>query len=175
MLRKFSITGAFMSVALLSGCANLSGYQNSSSTFACSAPDGVACSSISGVYANAKQGTLPGQTGASTVSVSGTSSSSSNQGDELWYMQSESVSSSAVNHQPVQRSAGWITGDALETTKPIYKTPFVLRVWLAPWQDSDNVLHDQSLSYVVINEGQWNIEHVKHKLIEQGTLSLQRK
>lgn len=47
-------------VPLLAGCTSISGY-NASNSYACKAPEGVACDSISGVYANALHNRLPSQ------------------------------------------------------------------------------------------------------------------
>ena len=45
---------------MLSGCMSMSGLSGSSS-YACKAPDGVTCDSVSGTYANAVQNNLPSQ------------------------------------------------------------------------------------------------------------------
>ena len=45
---------------LLSGCASLSGLDGGSS-YACKAPEGVTCDSVSGTYHNALQNNLPSQ------------------------------------------------------------------------------------------------------------------
>ncbi len=46
--------------AMLAGCTSISGLTGSSS-YACKAPDGVTCDSVSGTYANAVQNNLPSQ------------------------------------------------------------------------------------------------------------------
>lgn len=45
-------------IVTLGGCTTASGL-DASSKFACSAPDGVTCMSVSGIYANSKAGSLP--------------------------------------------------------------------------------------------------------------------
>ena len=47
-----------MGMTALGGCTTASGL-DASSKFACSAPDGVTCMSVSGIYANSKAGSLP--------------------------------------------------------------------------------------------------------------------
>ena len=47
--------------ALLGGCGSFSGLDGSSS-FTCKAPDGVSCTSVSGVYANSVANNLPSST-----------------------------------------------------------------------------------------------------------------
>lgn len=39
----------------------------------------------------------------------------------------------------------------------------VRRIWLAPWEDEDEVLHDQAYVYLVIDPGRWQIEHSRRK------------
>ena len=33
-----------------------------------------------------------------------------------------------------------------------------LRLWIAPWEDSQGDLHDQSYLYVVMNQGGWDMQ-----------------
>ena len=47
--------------AMLGGCGSFSGLDGSSS-FTCKAPDGVSCTSVSGVYANSVANNLPSST-----------------------------------------------------------------------------------------------------------------
>ena len=47
----------------LSACSSMSGY-DAKSSFACRAPDGILCESMSGIYANARANNLPGQRGS---------------------------------------------------------------------------------------------------------------
>ncbi|MCB0073733.1 MAG: hypothetical protein KDE20_19830, partial [Caldilineaceae bacterium] len=51
---------AALGVVALSGCSSMSGY-DAKTEFACKAPDGILCESITGIYANAQQKNLPGQ------------------------------------------------------------------------------------------------------------------
>jgi conjugal transfer pilus assembly protein TraV len=36
-----------------------------------------------------------------------------------------------------------------------------LRLWIAPWEDSDGDLHDASFVHVVVDTGRWLIERVR--------------
>lgn len=56
----FKLAGLAAVSLALSGCVNLSGY-DAADKFACKAPDGVLCESMTGIYANAKENNLPGQ------------------------------------------------------------------------------------------------------------------
>jgi conjugal transfer pilus assembly protein TraV len=41
--------------------------------------------------------------------------------------------------------------------KPLYSPPRILTLWVAPWTDRDNVLHDAALVHVPIDHGHWLI------------------
>lgn len=127
-------------IVLLSGCMSVSGL-DANSNFACKAPDGVLCESMSGIYANAEQNNLPGQrvhhSHSSTVPV------------EL-----SSAKKQVVLTKPINSGT------------PIRSTPKVLRVWFSPWQDTDGDLHDQSYVYLTIDTGHWLIEHNRHRIQE---------
>lgn len=120
----------------LSGCASTLSGVGGASGYACKAPDGAMCTSVSGVYANSVQGiprpakppekesapTAPAIYGASSIAPGGPAPSSGT-----------SIRSSAR----------------------------VLRLWIAPWEDADGDLHEEALVHVVVDTGRWLIEHVR--------------
>ena len=57
MMRR--LAAAVLVPAILGGCASTMSGFDGGSQFACKAPDGVTCSSLSGVYANAVANNLP--------------------------------------------------------------------------------------------------------------------
>lgn len=122
--------------ALMAGCASMSGL-DAKSDFACKAPDGILCESMSGIYANAVANNLPGQR-VTRASAATTQSSS-------------------------DASPGVITSPISSGT-PIRSAPLVLRVWVAPWEDSDGDLHDQSYVYLQVDSGKWLIEHNRRRI-----------
>ena len=132
----------------LNGCAWLNGVPGSSDKFACKAPDGVSCSSVSGTYANAQANNLPAQRavthGTSETPASDTPNTSAN-------YKNDSSSLPVV-----------LPG------VPIRSDPRTLRVWVAPWVDSDGDLHDQSHMYLVVDPGKWQIEHTKVATVRQS-------
>ncbi|TXF11203.1 type IV conjugative transfer system lipoprotein TraV [Pelomicrobium methylotrophicum] len=135
-MRRLAI--AVMLPAVLTGCAGMSGLDGESK-FACKAPEGVTCSSLSGVYANAVANNLPGLRKGGV-------------GEEQ-----------AV---PPAKSGG-ITGRAPSSGDPIRTAPKVLRIWIAPWEDADGDLHDQSYIYVVADPGRWVIEHNRRRIMDR--------
>ena len=116
----------------LAACAGTMTGLDGQSGFACKAPDGISCASLSGVYANAVQNNLPGQR-------SGTKP------DKL-------VEATARINAVAPRS-----GDPLRSAQK------VRRVWFAPWEDEEEVLHDQSYVYLVIDRGHWQVEHSRRQ------------
>lgn len=124
-------------VLALSGCANMSGL-DAKSDFACKAPDGILCESMSGIYANAQAKNLPGQ----RVNPRG----------EAPVDLSQAKVSSGVMTKPIYSGT------------PIRSAPRLLRVWFAPWEDTDGDLHDQSYVYLPVDSGRWLIEHNRRRI-----------
>ena len=143
---------------LLSGCTTLSGY-DAKSDFSCSAPEGVLCESMSGVYYNAQSGTLPGQRAFNLRNFD-----EEENGDKE--TKKADKNGNGKNGQSVTvASQGTLTVPAFTGT-PIRSAPRILRVWIAPWEDSDGDLHDQSYVYMPIDSGKWLIEHTQRRIIE---------
>lgn len=138
MKTAFKLSGFAVVSLALSGCVNLSGY-DASSKFACKAPDGVLCESMTGIYANAKENNLPGQ----RVTHGG-------------------VSGVATTAMPTVHT-GVITKPIYSGT-PVRTAPRVLRLWFAPWEDQDGDLHDQNYVYLQIDSGRWLIEHNRRRI-----------
>ena len=40
--------------------------------------------------------------------------------------------------------------------KPLLSMPKMMRLWLTPYTDSDNIYHDQSYEYIILDKGHWN-------------------
>lgn len=130
---------AIMISMLLGGCASTMSGLDGGSQFSCKAPDGVTCSSLSGVYANAVANNLPALR---------------KEGREIDRNRSES-------------NQGTIAGRAPDSGNPIRTQSKILRVWIAPWEDADGDLHDQSFLYVVADPGRWLIEHNQKRIIDR--------
>lgn len=126
------------------GCSSFSGLSGSKSELACKAPDGVICTSVSGIYANSLAEALPGQRQLkSQDQSSGETDSKDSREDALM--------PSPAYYSP-RDLATPNSGD------PIRMAPQVLRVWIAPWEDTDGDLHDQHYLYTVVHKGKWLIE-----------------
>nr|WP_267922385.1 TraV family lipoprotein [Xanthomonas hortorum] len=125
----------------LAGCMSMSGL-GGTSEYACQAPEGVACDSVSGTYANAVHHNLPSQRGARREP--GT----------------ERGVGAAV-------SAGVATVAAPPLSTSLRSAPRILRLWYAPWEDADHDLYDQGYVYVQIDSGQWLIDHAQRAVRDQ--------
>jgi conjugal transfer pilus assembly protein TraV len=127
-------------ISLLSGCMNLSGLSGGSS-YACKAPDGVTCQSVSGTYANAVADNLPAQRQRAAVAPVAAAASAAAAGKP--------------RSEPVPAIAA-----------PLRSAPRILRLWFKPWEDADRDLYDQGYVYVQIDGGRWLVEHAQRAIRE---------
>lgn len=44
---------------------------------------------------------------------------------------------------------------------PLLSQPKMIRVWITPYTDNDNIYHDQSYEYVIVDRGSWNYSNNK--------------
>lgn len=138
LLRALTLGIVAFGVVSLTGCA-MSGLENSTDKFACKAPDGVACTSVSGIYANAAQDNLP---------------------------------SLRAYRKEVVPTTKALAGAQLPLPVALPGVPLrsqsrTLRIWIAPWVDDENTLHDQSFMYVVVDPGQWLLEHSREATVRK--------
>jgi conjugal transfer pilus assembly protein TraV len=141
--RLFPLVAA---VSILSGCGSMTGFTESKSQFACKAPDGVTCTSVSGVYANAMQNNLPAQ-------------------------QTRSRSAPAAAALPVP--TGGAAFPIVAAGMPIRSQARMLRIWVAPWRDEDDTLHDQSYMYIMVDPGRWLVERSRESTVKTTLARLQ--
>jgi len=120
--------------AAVTGCNTFGG----SSTFACKAPDGVTCTSVSGVYANKDQIVRSQRRGGNDRG----------EGD------------------PVQRQSGSPINGFLPVTTgtPLMSETKIMRIWFAPWKDTENDMHDESMVYTVRAQGHWLVDEHNTRL-----------
>lgn len=140
------------------GCANVSGL-DAGDKFACSAPAGVPCMSVSGVYANYRANTLPGmQTAAPGVAAAIAPPQKGSAGER------PAIPSAAPTPMPaptlVAKSSPALMS-APNSGTPLRVPERILRVWMAPFEDTDGDLHDQKYFYVTVAPGHWTIEAVR--------------
>ena len=142
-------SGLCVALALvLAGCTSLSGLSGTSD-YACKAPEGVTCDSVSGNYANAIQNNLPSQRVRRPAGTGPGDGAAAVRG--------------AV---PAVASAASATtlGAPAALTSPLRSSARILRLWFKPWEDEDRDLYDQGYVYVQIDAGQWLVDHAQRQI-----------
>lgn len=139
--------GAVCLLLPLGACMNMSGL-GGDSKYACKAPDGVACDSVSGTYANALHNNLPSQQA---------------QRSARRQKEASEDSSSPTVGRPVPSATANVSGMAV-TPSPLRTQARILRLWIKPWEDADGDLYDQGYVYVQVDNGQWQIDHVQRQI-----------
>lgn len=138
---------------LLTGCMNLSGL-GGSSDYACKAPEGVTCDSVSGTYANAIQDNLPSQRGKRR----GMGKPNAGAGE----LKDGPARSAQTQAAPSNSAPTPVAMPALAS--PLRSSSRILRLWFKPWEDADHDLYDQGYVYVQVDAGQWLIDHAQRQI-----------
>lgn len=150
-------------LVFLAGCGNLSGI-GGDSKYACKAPEGVACDSVSGTYVNALHNNLPSQhahAAGTTPSVAPASESTS----------TASAAGTPARRVPITPAItaaipNMTSEIARQDANPLRSQARILRLWIKPWEDTDGDLYDQGYVYVQVSNGQWMIDHVQRQIRE---------
>lgn len=129
-----------IALAFLGGCADMSGL-GGTKHFACKAPAGVHCESLSATYHNSIANRSPAQR-----SRAGPASKPAGEANLL---------------APIQPAAA---PPGLGLAPAALRIPGrEMRIWIKAWQDEDRDLVDQSYVYLVIDSGQWRVAHVQQR------------
>lgn len=144
--------GVVAGAMALAACTNMSGLSGSSS-YACKAPDGVICDSVSGTYANAVQNNLPSQKPRAVAPATKEAAASATPAG---------TGAPGLPSRPAPTAAA----AAATPVMPARSSARVLRLWFKPWEDADRDLYDQGFVYVQIDSGGWLIEHVQRQVRE---------
>ena len=122
---------------LLGGCASTMSGLGGEGSYACKAPVGSQCTSVSGVYANS----IHGQPPASALPKPARPPAST------------AAAATAVSASTAPPGLG-------APPSALRSQPRVLRLWIAPWEDADGDLHEASVVHVLVDTGRWLIERV---------------
>jgi conjugal transfer pilus assembly protein TraV len=143
--------GAIVIAAVLPGCA-ITGLDGGSK-YACKAPEGVRCDSVSGTYYNALQNNLPSQRRSAAPPVD-TSPQAAPAG-----------SAPRAAATMLNASTRPATGDegAAYVAAPLRAAPRVLRLWIKAWEDADRDLVGEGLVYVQVDNGRWLVDRVQRQ------------
>ena len=123
---------------LLGGCASTMSGLGGEGSYACKAPVGSQCTSVSGVYANS----IHGQPPASALPKPAKEPTST------------AVAATVASASTAAPGLG-------APPSALRSQPRVLRLWIAPWEDADGDLHEEALVHMVVDPGRWLIEHVR--------------
>ncbi len=143
---------------VLSGCASSLSGVGGAESYACKAPIGAQCTSVSGVYANANppaahavhDAPLPPQSILTTMAGPA----------PAWHANPASPTGTSMVPASAT-SAASASATATPSPAALRSPPRVMRLWIAPWEDADGDLHDASFVHVVIDTGRWLIERVR--------------
>ena len=152
--------GAFAALIPLAGCVNMSGLSGGSK-YACAAPDGVACESVSGTYVNALHENLPSQRASATAPGEPSTSRAKARAPDAVPAAAAPPRQPFAAAAPAIDAAGGVPGMALRSEAR------VLRLWTKPWEDADGDLWDQGFVYVQVDAGRWQIDHVRQRIRDQ--------
>jgi conjugal transfer pilus assembly protein TraV len=123
------------------------------SKYACKAPDGVTCDSVSGTYANAVANNLPSQRKRQTANGAAP-------------MERQAPRLAATPRTGLLAASGSSPQEAGSTLRAQAR---YLRLWIKPWEDIDGDLYDQTHVYVQIDHGRWLIDHVQQRIRDAYT------
>lgn len=142
----------------LTGCSSFLSGLGGKDTYACKAPPGAVCTSISGVYANTALGStrqlrVADQSSTATVAKTGTTAS-------------KPTPYGAKTPPKSAHSAANTTAQP-DTPSPLRSAPRLLRIWIAPWEDSDGDLHEEAYVHAVVDPGRWLVEHVRPTTVRE--------
>ncbi len=150
-------------LACTAGCSSITGLDGSSQ-YACKAPEGVKCESVSGNYHNALQNNLPSQRRSTGAAIAASRPEHQRASGPVVAGRADPSSMPPV----VATAAGVgspVPGPAWQAT-PLRSGPRVLRLWIKPWEDADRDLNGESLVYVQVDNGRWLVDHVQRQARE---------
>jgi conjugal transfer pilus assembly protein TraV len=120
---------------------SLTGISGSESQ-SCPLSEGVTCKPMSQVY---EESVLRGATPQKTVAAAAVAGAAE-----------------APSRAEVSRRARAV--DPETGAVPLRSRPNVMRLWIAPWEDADGDLHEDAWIAVRLDDGAWNIDHVKQRV-----------
>ena len=155
---------AVASTIVLGGCASALSGVGGTEGYACKAPIGAQCTSVSGVYANAN---VNANTSANSDLLELRTMHEAHRPQGLLATQFipvatlETAPAASAATSPVLPSGASVAATASPATQALRSPPRVLRLWISPWEDADGDLHEASFINVVIDTGRWLIERVR--------------
>lgn len=142
----------------MTGCSSFLSGLGGKDTYACKAPPGAVCTSISGVYAN----TALGSTRQLRVADQSTTATGVKTGTTIG-----KPTPYGATTPPKSAHIAANTAAQPDTPSPLRSAPRLLRIWIAPWEDSDGDLHEEAYVHAVVDPGRWLVEHVRPATVRE--------
>jgi conjugal transfer pilus assembly protein TraV len=122
----------------LVGCAGSLSGLDGSQKLSCPVGEGVTCKPMSQVYEESAQPVKIDEADGQTV-------------------ETRPLPPRSVVHVPPGAENGPV---------PLRTRPSVMRLWIAPWEDADGDLHEGAWIAMRLDDGRWNIDHVRERIRE---------
>lgn len=132
----WSAGGGLLVAVLFEGCTSLSGV-GGEAQYACPAPRGIQCGSVSANYRQSLHRDFASQAQATGVN-----------------------SAAQLNNMSLPPTSTPTSSATVDSATPLRSPPHILKLWVAPWEDRDGVLHDAAFVFVPIDHGRWLLDHV---------------
>ena len=133
----------------LCACLLASSCAGASARYGCPAPSGVSCESVSRVHA----GVVSGRGRAEAVSREA-KGKRARKGPPR---RREGLSEAVPLRRGERERAASPGISAPAAVEPVYVAPRAVRVWIAPWRDSDGMFHSAKYVYALPERGTWKI------------------
>lgn len=124
---------------LLTGCAGFMSGLDGAEKLSCQMSQGVTCKPMSQVHAESSSAMPAAATGPGAGRSGGV---------------------------PTRQGAAEARRQGWDEAAPLRTRPDVMRFWVAPWEDADGDLHEGEWIVMRIDDGRWNIRHVRDRLRE---------
>jgi conjugal transfer pilus assembly protein TraV len=167
-IASMGLAVAVASAIVLGGCASSLSGVGGVEGYACKAPIGAQCTSVSGVYANAgSNARANANLNANSDLLASRAMHEALRPQGLLGMLSIPfvalktlpAATDATTTDPVSDA---LVGTTASLRNAALRSPArVLRLWIAPWEDADGDLHEASFLHVVIDTGRWLVERVR--------------
>lgn len=138
-----------------SGCGSITGLDGTSE-YACKAPPGVRCDSVSGTYYNAVNDNLPAQRKQSAPA--GQAPADTQRRSAPAQTLPATAPSRTAAMMPTVAPAVPPTGSRPGEITPLRSAPRQLRLWIKPWEDGERDLNGESVVYVQVDNGRWLLD-----------------
>lgn len=134
----------FLLLHALAGCAGSMSGLDGSDKLSCPVTQGVSCKPMSQVYEESAKVDQPTEPTQSVETGGGT-------------VEPKPLPARRTTRMPPGAENGPV---------PLRTRPNVMRIWIAPWEDADGDLHEGAWIAMRLDDGHWNIDHVRERITD---------